>query len=165
MNKIFRRSLLALSTVSIIPAYLSLEPKADASYAQPVRRNPNDVIRPDWVGTWDCNISGRRVIMQLREVEIGNTKCEGNTCKTAPGGIGLKLAGRIGDSRGGMVRIEQRNFSSGDSPASQIAYHNALPLRYNKTDNWMLVMNPQNHNYANGYTTWRDRRYSLQCRK
>lgn len=40
-----------------------------------------------------------------------------------------------------------------------------LPVRYNNTDNWMLIMHTGDRNYVSGYTTWNGIPFGLQCRK
>lgn len=60
--------------------------------------------------------------------------------------------------------IYERGFDSGDLASSWRDH--MLPLLYNGTDKWMLIMHTWNHKYASGYTTWSGIPFGLQwCRR
>lgn len=156
MNPLILKILLGLSAVSIATGCFLLAQGADATiYA---RRNPTDVIPPDWEGRWTCNLDGRPAVLELRLADT--TVCEGNVCRKT---IGTRIAGRISDNGGAWIPIEQREFAPGDLSTSRRDH--LLPLRYDKTDNWMLIMHTWNRNFASGYTTWNGIPFGLQCRK
>lgn len=122
------------------------------------RRNPTDVIPPDWTGRWNCNLDGRPAVLELN---LANTTvCNGNICSTT---FGTRIAGRISDNGGPWVGIEQRAFAAGDPPTARTDH--MLPLRYNNTANWMLMMHTWNRNFASGYSTWNGIPFGLQCRR
>jgi hypothetical protein len=148
--------LLGLSAISVAAVCVSLNQKVEAT--QYVRPNPWTVILPDWAGQWNCNLDGRSAVLQLY---LANTSvCNGNICQIT---IGTRIAGRISDNGGAWRLIEQRSFNSGDIASSRRDH--MLPLRYNNTDNWMLIMHTGDRNYASGYTTWNGIPFGLQCRK
>lgn len=152
MNRMLVRSLFSLCAISVAAVCVFLDQKADAvTY---VRRYPWEVIPPDWVGTWDCNLDGRATVMQLNLVP--KTVCNGSLCTTS----GEQVAGNFGG-----VTITQRDYTSSD-PVTTRGGH-MLPLRYNNTDNWLIMMNTQNRSvsYASGYSTWQNTPFGLQCRK
>jgi hypothetical protein len=131
-------------------------PSAQATlYARPT---PTSVILPDWVGNWTCNLDGRPATMQLW---LGNTQtCNGNVCSIT---VGTRIDGRISDNGGPWRSLGQRSFTSAD-PASSRRDH-ILPLRYNNTDNWLLIMHTFNRNFISGYTTWNRIPFGFQCRR
>lgn len=156
MNKIMVRSILGLSAIAVALGGVFLAKGADATLY--VRKNPTDVILPDWVGKWNCNLDGRSAVIELG---LANTTvCNGNICSTTSG---TRIAGRVSTNGGAWVPIEQRAFVSTDLPSSRLDH--MLPLRYNKTDNWMLMMHTWDRNFASGYTTWSGIPFGLQCRK
>ncbi len=156
MNKILVHSLLGLSAIATAAGCVFLTQRADATlYA---RQNPTDVILPDWVGRWNCDLDGRPATLELR---LANTTvCNGDICRTT---VGTRIAGWIGDNGGSWAPIEQRAFAAGDLSSSRRDH--ILPLRYNNTDNWMLIMHTWNRNFASGYTTWNGIPFGLQCQK
>ena len=156
MNKTTLCTVLGLGAIALGAAYVILAPKADATiYA---RSNPTDVIPPDWVGRWNCNLDGRAAVIEFK---LGNDiRCNGNVCSTT---AGTKLVGRISDNGGEWKPLEQRNFTPSDPPTTR--QDHLLPLRYNNTDNWMLMMHTWNRNFASGYTVWNGIPFGLQCRK
>lgn len=148
--------LLGLSVISAAAVCISFHNKANATLY--VRPNPWTVILPDWAGRWSCNLDGRPAVIELNLANT--TTCQGNICQTT---IGTRIAGRISDNGGPWVPIEQRSFSSGDLASSRRDH--MLPLRYNNTANWMLIMHTANRNYTSGYTTWNGIPFGLQCRR
>ncbi len=148
--------LLGLGAISVAAVCVSFNQGAEATIY--VRPNPWTVILPDWAGRWNCNLDGRQAVLELN---LANTTvCQGNICSTT---ISTRIAGRISDNGRPWVPIEQRSFNSGDIASSRRDH--MLPLRYNNTDNWMLIMHTGDRNYASGYTTWNGIPFGLQCRK
>jgi len=156
MHRILVKTLLGLSTLGFAAGCILLAQGANATTYG--RRNPTDVIPPDWVGRWNCNLDGRNALLELNLADT--TVCSGNVCSTT---AGTRIAGRISDNGGAWVPIEQRAFTGGDISSSRRDH--MLPLRYNNRDNWMLMMHTWNRNFASGYTTWNGIPFGLQCRK
>lgn len=157
MNNVLKRAFCGLSAISIAVSSLIVIPVAKATTYG--RRKPTDVIPPDWVGRWNCNLDGRKAVLELR---LGNTvRDNGNGTQTIT--HGTKIYGRISDNGGRWVNIEQRKFTNND-PNTRRRDH-ILPLKYNNRDNWLLIMHTFNRKYASGYTTWSGIPFGLQCRK
>ncbi len=151
MNKILTSVLLAITASSVI-----LAPGVNATTYG--RRNPTDVILPDWAGKWNCNLDGRQAVLELN---LADTRvCKNGVCTTT---AGTRIAGRVSDNGGAWVSIEQRAFAAGDPQSSRRDH--ILPLRYKNTDNWLLIMHTMNRNIASGYTSWNGIPFGLQCRK
>lgn len=150
------RTLLGLGAIAVAVGAVFLAKEADATLY--VRRSPTDIIPPDWVGKWNCNIDGRSAVLELSLVDT--TICEGGVCRTTSG---TGIAGRFSNNGGAWMPIEQRDFAPGDPSTSRRDH--MLPLRYNNTDNWMLMIHTWNRNFASGYTTWNGIHFGLQCRK
>ncbi|MBF2014710.1 MAG: hypothetical protein IGS23_05770 [Rivularia sp. T60_A2020_040] len=157
MNNIFLITVFALSAVVMTAGSLMITPVASATTYG--RRNPTDVILPDWVGTWNCNLDGRRAVLEL---SLGNTVTD-NGNGTSSVTVGTKIYGRISDNGGSWVNLEQRTLTSND-PSTRRRDH-ILPLKYNNRDNWLLMMHTFNRKYASGYTTWSGIPFGLQCQK
>lgn len=98
----------------------------------------------NWQGNWSCNLDGRSAVLILAT-------------------NGGRVAGRINDNNRGWVTLVQRNLDSNDPSSSRLDH--LLPLLYNNTDHWMLMMHTWNSNYASGYTTWKGIPFGLQCRR
>ena len=104
-----------------------------------------ETISPsDWEGTWNCNLDGRPAVL-IFEVN------------------GSTVTGRINDSNRGWVTLVERDFDGSD-PSSSRSDH-LLPLLYNNTEHWLLMMHTWNSNYASGYTRWQGIPFGLQCQR
>jgi hypothetical protein len=115
--------------------------------------NAGLVAREWFFGTWDCNIDGRPAQMQWRVVDDSQTTCNGNICSSTSG---VRIDGRFSDNGSPWVSLGKR-FSN--------AQRQELGIRYlgKEQDNWYLKYNSKTK-VADGWTTWRGKRYPLQCR-
>ncbi|KAF3886943.1 MULTISPECIES: DUF6006 family protein [Nostocales] len=114
--------------------------------------NSSLVVREWFFGFWDCNIDGRPAKMQWYTVNDPQTTCDGDICSSTSG---VKVVGRFSDNGTPWVPLAKRWSRNSE-----------LAIRYlgNEQDNWYLNYNSSTRS-ANGWTTWRGKRYSLQCRK
>ncbi|MEH1821084.1 hypothetical protein FD723_01380 [Nostoc sp. C052] len=111
-------------------------------------------IAGEWFfGLWDCNIDGRPAQMQWKVVDDPQTTCSGDVCSTTSG---VRLVGRFSDNGSAWVPLGKR-FSSTKRQDLGIRYLGA------EQDNWYLKYNSHTK-IADGWTTWRGKRYPLQCR-
>lgn len=160
MNKTIARwlwilgGLLAL-TICLLFGQLSQEAELNNS----IRRNPTDVILPDWQGKWNCNLDGRQT--QLDFQLGGSTLCQGNICEYV-----YKLAGRMSGLSEGDTPLEPRDYGRGDPPTARLDH--LLPLSFKTRDGWLpmlLMMHTGNRDYSSGYVTWNGIPYGIQCHK
>ncbi len=145
MRIVARFLLLTFLLTTFLPAYAALWS----------RENPNDVIPPDWVGTWYCNLDGRgaQIIFDLRQEHV----CNGDECVTGS----YKLFGMISDSGGPWRSLNQRDYDSHDMLTSREDH--LLPLKFEDENHWMLMMHTLDRNYVSGYTRWDNAPYGIQC--
>ena len=156
MNKRAKYCLEVIFCLSAIAFCTIFSRGADAtSY---LRQNPTDVIPPDWVGTWDCNLNGRSVVLKI-DLE-DETVCNGDLCGTIPS---IKLAGSVSDDGTSWQRLEKRDFSSNDPPTSR--QDHLLPLQDNNQNQWFLIMHTENRDYLSGYITQNSVPFGLQCQR
>jgi hypothetical protein len=134
-------TLIGITTASYC---LSIEPGV---YAQtPERQSPQDVLKSDWDGTWDCNLDGRSAV-----VEFSYESTED------------RVFGRISDNGGEWIDFGERKLDGSDLRSSRRDH--MLPLLYNGKVKWMLMMHTWERNYASGYTYWEGIPFGLQCHK
>ncbi|MEL7354362.1 MAG: DUF6006 family protein [Cyanobacteria bacterium P01_A01_bin.116] len=156
MKQIYRYWLVAAIIFATVLGIAFAHSVQAATYARPTQTS---VIPPDWVGTWDCNLDGREAVIRLG---IDSRRgCDGDFCTTTPGAG--PIAGNVSDGGGNWVPIRERSRNSNDLDTSRNDH--TLPLRYNGTDDWMLIMHTWNRDFASGYTTWRGIPFGLQCSK
>lgn len=157
MHRILTTSLMGISLLILTTSNLVSTQNAQATTYG--RRNPTDVILPDWQGRWNCNLDGRNAVLELRLGDLVRDNGDGTQSIVH----GVKIVGRIRDNGGAWVPVEQRNFTPSDLASSRRDH--MLPLRYNNQDNWMLMMHTWNRRYASGYTTWNGIPFGFQCQK
>jgi hypothetical protein len=143
------------ASIGISSLSFAVQPAQATTYARPT---PTTVILPDWAGTWNCNLDGRPAVMQLW---LANTRtCNGSICSIT---YGTRIDGRISDNSGPWRSLNQRNYTSGDLASSRRDH--MLPVQFNNTDNWLLLMHTGNRNFISGYTTWNRIPFGFQCRR
>ncbi len=110
----------------------------------------SQVVSQWYLGKWNCSIDGRPAKMQWLVVDDTQTSCSGDVCSSSSG---VKVVGRFSDNGSAWVPLSKRYLQG-----------NEFGIRYlgKEQDNWLLRYNPQ-AKVANGWTTWRDNRYPLQC--
>jgi hypothetical protein len=113
----------------------------------------------NWNGQWNCNLDGRSATIEFWRERIPD-ECANGICRRTFGTI---FRGRVSDNGGKWVALEMRSPNQNDPPNSNSPH--VLPLRYNNTDDWLLMVHTWDYNFASGYTTWQGRPYGLQCRK
>ncbi len=160
MNKTTFRWLSVLVSFLGVVLCLSFGQKTQGAEPNTVnRRNPTDVILPDWQGKWDCNLDGRQTQLDLQLVE--DKFCEGNICQNV-----FKIAGRMIEAQGSEVPIEQRDYGRGDIPTARLDH--LLALNFKSSSGWLpmlLIMHTGNRQYASGYVRWNGIPYGIQCHK
>ncbi|HEY9695042.1 MAG TPA: DUF6006 family protein [Oculatellaceae cyanobacterium] len=159
MNKTTARWLSALGGISAIAISLCFSQAKAVDLNSSLRRNPTDVILPDWQGNWDCNLDGTKAVLDFRLVE--DTICQGNICQNS-----FKIAGRMLDANGVANPLEAREYGPGDPPTARLDH--LLPLRFRSNEEWipmLLMMHTGRRDSASGYVRWNGIPYGLQCQK
>ncbi len=112
--------------------------------------NASQVAREWYFGLWDCNIDGRPAKMEWYVVNDPQTTCNNGVCSSTSG---VKVLGRFSDNNSPWVPLAKRSSNS-----------TSISIRYlgQEQDNWYLKYNV-NSGRANGWTTWRNKRYPLSC--
>ncbi|MBW4575958.1 MAG: hypothetical protein KME08_11820 [Aphanothece sp. CMT-3BRIN-NPC111] len=160
MKKTTALWLWALSGIGAVAVCLSFGQESQGAESTTYgRRNPTDVILPDWQGNWDCNLDGRQTELDLQL--LADTLCQGNICQNV-----FKIAGRMSYQGGSNMPVEQREIGQGDLPSSR--QDHLLPLRFNSNEGWLqmlLMMHTGNRESASGYVNWNGIPFGIQCRK
>jgi hypothetical protein len=160
MNKTTARWLSALGGISAIGLSLCFsQANAVESNFFGSRRNPTDVILPDWQGNWDCNLDGRKTVLDFKLIE--DTICQGNICQNS-----FKIAGRMLDADGIANALEPREYGFGDPPTARLDH--LLPLRFKSNEEWipmLLMMHTGQRDSASGYVRWNGIPFGLQCQR
>jgi hypothetical protein len=160
MNKTTARWLCALGGVVVVAICIVFGQQTQGTELNSdIRRNPTDIILPDWRGKWDCNLDGRQTTVEFRLVE--DTFCQGNICQNI-----FKITGRMIDTGGTETPLEPRDYGEGDPPTARLDH--LLPLRFKSNEGWLpmlLMMHTGNREYASGYVRWNAIPFGIQCRK
>ncbi len=109
------------------------------------------VVQEWFFGKWDCHIDGRPAKMQWYVVDDPQTTCNGNICTSTDG---VRVVGRFSDNGSPWVSLAKRYSTR----------RQELGIRYlgREQDDWYLKYNSKTQ-VADGWTTWRKKRYPLQC--